>query len=536
MSLIKNGVLILLMCSSVLFSACSSVESTTQDSDIKNSSDEDESSKEAFSQILTSVNTSHLSNNEFNFSTNIDEKLNNDLVFQDKYSSLDGIPTFRGNNYRNAPSFGITNLKHKTLSPSWEFKTSSSTWGGGAGWTGQPAIIRWPKDIREKMNIKDEFKYKDNLTEAIYASLDGNIYFIDIESGMETRDKIHIGNPIKGSVSIDPRGLPLLYVGEGIQEKGAVGFNIYSLIDGSHLFELTGNDSFAPRGWPAFDSSAIINSESDSVIVGGENGLLYIIKLNSKYDKNNNTLSINPKINKYKYDAPGNKGRLGIENSVATYANLAYFADNNGIIQCVDLNTLEPVWYVDGFDDIDASLTLDIIDNTPYVYCGNEVDHQGSKGIVKLKKINGFDGSIVWEKEFECESLIGEKPVNGGLMSTNVIGKNKLNNLVVFSLARYNGFNKGGIIALDKKSGDIVWENIIDNYMWSSPIDIYDKNGNGYIIQGDSIGNLHLIDGVTGKTLNSIELNGNIESSPAVFENTLVVATRNGTIYGIKIK
>lgn len=535
MSLIKNGLLMVLMCSSVLFSACSSLEIEGKNSDINDSSDDDESATEVFAQRLTSINVNHLSDDNFKFNTNLEEDTVEEIIFQNKYSHLEGIPTFRGNNYRNSPSFGISDLKSKTLSTSWEFKTSSSSWGGGAGWTGQPAIIRWPKELREKMNIKDEFKFKDNLTEAIYASLDGNIYFIDVATGKETRDKIHIGNPIKGSVSVDPRGLPLLYVGEGIKEKGPVGFNIYSLIDGSHLFELNGNDSFASRNWPAFDSCAIVNAESDSVIVGGENGLLYIIKLNSNYDNKKNIISINPKINKYNYKTPTSKGRLGIENSVATYANLAYFADNNGIIQCVDLNTLEPVWFIDGYDDIDASLTIDVVDNTPYIYCGNEVDHQGSKGIVKLKKINGLDGSIVWEKEFNCESLVGKKAVNGGLMATNIVGKEDLNNLVIFSLARYDGFNKGGIVALDKKSGELVWETKIDNYMWSSPVDIYDKDGNGYIIQGDSVGNLFLLDGKNGNILNTITLNGNIESSPAVFENTLVVATRNGTIYGINI-
>lgn len=530
----KNMCLILFLFSINLISGCTSNEVLNQDSTVKDLSNDIEST-EVFAEQLTSLDVNYLSNDSFKFKTNLEEDYNEEIVFQNRYTVLEGIPTFRGNHHRNSPSFGISDISTKSLSTLWEFRTSSSSWGGGAGWTGQPAIIRWPKELREKMNIKDEFKYKDNLTEAIYASLDGNIYFIDIETGVETRDKIHIGNPIKGSVSIDPRGLPLLYVGEGIKEKGSVGFNIYSLIDGSHLFELNGNDSFASRNWPAFDSCAIVNAESDSVIVGGENGLLYIIKLNSNYNEEKNIVSINPKTSKYSYSVPNSKGRLGIENSVATYANLAYFADNNGIIQCVDLNTLKPVWFVDGYDDIDATLTLDIVDKVPYVYCGNEVDHQGSKGIVKLKKINGLDGSIVWEKEFACESLVGKKAVNGGLMATNIVGKNKLDDLVIFSLARYDGFNKGGIIALDKKSGDLVWETKIDNYMWSSPVDIYDKGGNGYIIQGDSVGNLHLLDGKSGNILNTITLNGNIESSPAIFENTLVVATRNGTIYGVDI-
>ena len=35
--------------------------------------------------------------------------------------------------------------------------------GGGAGWTGQPAIVKWPKELRESMNIYDEFKGKEDL-------------------------------------------------------------------------------------------------------------------------------------------------------------------------------------------------------------------------------------------------------------------------------------------------------------------------------------------------------------------------------------
>ena len=91
------------------------------------------------------------------------------------------------------------------------------------------------------------------------------------------------------------------------------------------------------------------------------------------------------------------------------------------------------------------------------------------------------------------------------------------------------------MFALNKENGEIIWEKLFDNYMWSSPVDIYDNDGNGYIIQGDSAGYLHLIDGKNGDTKNSVLLNGNIESSPAVFNDILVVATRNGTIYGVKI-
>lgn len=489
--------------------------------------------KEKVIEEVKPVSVSHITNDKFNYKLINAYEKNDKILFQNEYTDIEGVLTFRGNHYRTSPSYGVSDIKQKKVDINWEYLTSSSSWGGGAGWTGQPALVKWPSEIKSKMNVSEEFKKKKDAVEVIYASLDGNVYFLDMETGKETREKIRVGNPIKGSVSIDPRGLPLLYVGEGINENGVVGFNIYSLIDGSQLFELSGSDSDAPRSWPAFDSSAIVSADTDSVIVGGENGILYRIKLNSNYDKKNNTISVKPELSKYTY---GMGSRLGIENSVAAYANLVYFADNSGKIQCVDINTMKPVWIVDGVDDIDATLTVEVENKVPYIYIGNEVDHQGAVGEAKLKKINGVTGEVIWDKAFKCSSLLGPDPVNGGLLSTPAVGKNKISDKVYFSLSRYNGFNKGLLVALNKKTGDIEWEKELDNYAWSSPTDFYDKDGNGYIIQGDSAGRMFLIDGKTGKTLNHVDLNANIEASPAIFNNSIVVASRNSTIYGIEIK
>ncbi len=51
------------------------------------------------------------------------------------------------------------------------------------------------------MNIDDKFKSKENFTEVIYASLDGKVYFLDLETGEKSRSVINVGNPIKGSLS-----------------------------------------------------------------------------------------------------------------------------------------------------------------------------------------------------------------------------------------------------------------------------------------------------------------------------------------------
>ena len=463
---------------------------------------------------------------------NLDENAE-EIIFDDKYSEIEGVLTFRGNNFRSGPSVGELKTKPSSLEKKWSFTTSSSSWGGGAGWTGQPAIVKWTNEQKQVMNLSDELKNDADFVEIIYASLDGNVYFLNSETGEKTRDHIRVGNPIKGSVSIDPRGLPLLYVGEGINESGNFGFNIYSLIDGQKLYEIN-NDPDAPRGWGAFDSSAIVHGKTDSVIIPGENGILYKIKLNTNFDKDNRSITIDPNVTKYIYDK---RGEGGVESSIVTYANLGFFGDNSGYINCVDLNTMMPVWSVSGFDDTDATLSLDIEeDDKVYLYSGNEVDKQGTRGLCKLKKIDALTGEFIWEREFEAESLIGKDPVNGGMLSSPVVGKNKIDNLSIFSISRYDGFNSGLLVALDKKTGETVWKFKLDNYAWSSPVDVYDADGNGYIIQCDSIGNMFILDGKTGKVINKITLDANIEASPAIFNNQIFVATRGGNIYRIDIK
>ena len=75
----------------------------------------------------------------------------------------------------------------------------------------------------------------------------------------------------------------------------------------------------------------------------------------------------------------------------------------------------------------------------------------------------------------------------------------------------------------------------MDNYAWSSPVAVYDKEGTAYIIYGDSVGNMFMVD-FEGNNLSKVNLGSNIEASPAVYENTLVVGTRGGHVCGIKIK
>jgi outer membrane protein assembly factor BamB len=122
------------------------------------------------------------------------------------------------------------------------------------------------------------------------------------------------------------------------------------------------------------------------------------------------------------------------------------------------------------------------------------------------------------------------------VLAAPVVGKNEIKDLVIFNIAKVDTSSSGRLIAFDKVTGEEVWKLNLQYYCWSSPAAIYDQSGKAYLIVCDSVGFMYLIEGRTGKVIDKIFLESNIEGSPAVYENTIVVGTRGQQIYGIKIK
>jgi outer membrane protein assembly factor BamB len=453
------------------------------------------------------------------------------------YNSVEGILSFRGNNYRNTSAYGLADVKEKKLEIVWDnFIGSIDTWTG-VGWTGQPALVKWPEETKAVMNIDPEKKADKDLVEVIYATMDGNIYFLDLKDGKNTRPPINTGFPIKGSVAVDPRGYPLLYSGQGVNSNKGVyadfKFRIFSLIDQKQLYTISGNDPYQYRAWGAFDSCALIDGNTDTLIQAGENGIIYTAKLNTKYNPSEKTISIDPEFTNYRYKTP--YGTLGVENSPVGYKNLLYFTDNSGLLHCLDLNTMTPVWahYVN--DDSDATMVLEeLSENEVYIYTANEIDLQGPGGSSYMRKFNALTGEKIWEKSIRCYY---DKDINGGALASPVLGEMNLSDYIYFNIARTSESPWGGILyCFDKKTGDVVWEKTLGYYCWSSPVAVYDFDQKGYLILCDSGGYMHLIDGKTGETLDKIALNANVEASPAVYENMVVVGTRGQQIFGVRIK
>ena len=458
------------------------------------------------------------------------------MGLSDEYASIEGVTTFRGNNYRDSAAHGNIPNDPEELEIVWSVAISQIDDWGGVGWTGQCAIVRWPEETVRIMNVREE-KQGGPLTEVIYATLDGRIYFLDLYDGQATRPAINIGAPIKGSVTVDPRGYPLLYVGQGIPEVNGhsvdIGTRIFSLIDQSLLFFLDGDDPFAQRSWYAFDAAPLVDGETDTMLQVGENAILYLVKLNTDYDPAAGTISIAPQVDRYVFRS-AISDQPGMENSLAVYDHYGYFIDNSGLLQCVDLNTLTCVWAGDVGDDTDATIVLEEeAGGTVALYTATELEHSASyDNNAYLRKINALTGEMFWRLPVPVYTSESNE---GGSFATPALGKGDLGDLVFAHMTRTP--NDGAtLFAVDKQSGEVIWRVAMGSGGWSSPVCVYDESGKGYVLVGSSSGALRIYDGRTGNIISICDLEGNIEGSPAVFEDMLVVGTRGKRIFGVRIK
>ena len=485
-----------------------------------------------------------------------------------EYSNVAGITTYRGNNFRNTAAFGYIypdGGSVDTLTQVWEYNNTHSRLASsqtfeweGFQLTGQPLVVRWDPQVQASMNLYSDKVSKADLTEVICACLDGYVYFLDIDDGSMTRDPIYVGASVKGTPAVDPRGYPLLYVGQA-DDNGDDGFGmyIYSLVDGTQLYFYDVMDDGAYRmNWGAFDSSPIVDIDSDTLIWPCENGIIYTFTLGTQYTFGGASVMVNPVCTGYKYIFSDTQGRyLGVESSIAVYGNLGYFIDNNSNLICLDLNTFSMQWVFRTSDDSDLSPVLAEENGIPYLYIGTEVDYQGGQGSYSgaayTYKLNALTGAEVWQTSQPCYTYNGQTSDTdqvGGCVGNPIVGRNSISNLVIFSYSCTNDLVSGNrLVAYNRDTGNEVWHYDMNIYTYSSPVDCYDQDGNAYILIGDSLGQIHLVNGQTGERITYIQTSRNLgtsdettggvefQASPVVFNNTMVISTTSGSVFGIRI-
>lgn len=475
-----------------------------------------------------------------------------DMPAPGEYVRYDGgVFTFRGNCFRSNAAFGVANVSVPRLSVLWKseigsLRTDSGT-VYGVGWTGQPAIVKWAKEIREMMNISADKINVKALKEVIFAAQDGKVYFLDLMDGLPTRDPIDIGYPLKGSVAVDTLGRPMIAFGQGISKMpggkiGDIGLYIYSLIDQSKLHFLNGRRSDKQRQYStngAFDGTPLFDRNSDSMIIAGENGLLYTLKLHSEFDfQDKKTISIDPEVTHLQSKGKQNDNTVSIESSVAMYGKYVYMADKYGYLRCVDTDTMTTVWAVDCGDNTDAAIALGFDeDGSLGLYTGNTaMERLRKKQPITLRRLDALTGEEIWAySDIKCTY---DRQERSGLKASPIVGEKSIGHLVIFTL---NMTANGGatMVALDKKTGAEVWRHELAAKTISSPVAVYNEAGDAWVIQGDESGKLTMLNALTGAFATEHDIGGKIEGSPAVYNDILVIGTsskNNSFMYGVRIE
>lgn len=454
-------------------------------------------------------------------------------VYTNLYDDAPGQFTFRGNPRRDARFGGKIKGVPSRVVEVWKYitafdgtATSMGTWGGGTGWTGQPLYVEWPDSMmtrfrNESPGLRDDFTQR----EIIVSSLCGNMYFLNFEKGTESRKPIDVGNPIKGTSSLDPTMNGNVYVGQGIPRTKPVSQIAVNLFRHEVSFR-QGADPKAWRGWVAYDSSPVV--VGGFLFWPGENGTIYKYMIQPDGEITLHTT--------LQYRANGD-GAAGVENSICIYRNYGFFGDNHGDIVCIDLNTMMPLWHYDNHDDIDGSIVCQVEDDVPYLYTGCEVDRQGDRGVCHFIKLNGLDGTLVWEQQIPCHKLImGGKHFDGGLYCTPLLGEGDCDGMIFANICQPGNSGHAQFTAFDTKTGEIIYQTPLRYFSWTSPVAFYNEEGHLYVFTGDSSGNAYLIEGKTGEILFVEHMVNNFESSPVVVGNELVVGSRGQEIYKFRIQ
>ena len=477
-----------------------------------------------------------------------------------------GVLTFRGDNFRRNAAAGTLSAEPLKLSVLWQTEAGSARGINktyyGYEWTGQPVIARWSTEVRTKSNITESKIEKSALKEVIIAGVDGSVRFLDLEDGKFTRNSIRLNYPMKGTPSLDPRGYPFLTVGQLTRKMkgrtaGKIGLRQYNLYSQNELKIIDGLDGKYHRPLNdigSFETSALIDRESDTLIVAGTNGMLYLESLGLSFDYNLGVLTISPSVVAMSSRAKGQKSNalVAVESSLAAYDKYVYYADMGGVLRCVDTNTLRPVWAVDTGDSVMAAVALDLTENRELnLYTANMLNNRKKgNGNVQIRRYDALSGREIWCTDVGVfKSKKDREKDNIGAKASPVIGQNRLVDLVYFTVTglsgdgakklNLNADTPAALIALDKGNGRVVWAYGLGSRSESSPIALYDKTGNGWIIQCEQNGKIHLLDGRTGKLVNSLQVEGEIEASPAAYNNVVVVGTTGkgkAFVYGIEVK
>lgn len=422
-----------------------------------------------------------------------------------------GLLTFRGNRTRTYYGEGPVPRNPRIL---WRFPEEpmcrrseegprAPLWCG-TGWTGQPAVVE-----------------RRGNTWVVFGAYDGAVHFVDAATGTRLLPDFVTGDIIKGSVTVDPDGFPLVYVGS---RDG--NFRIIALDRDvpTELWRLPAR-SVSPILWnDDWDGSALV--VDDYLIEGGENSQWHIVKLNRTYG-GDGLASVRPEV---VFHAPGwddelltdtGDTQVSIESSVALWGDTVYFANSGGLVQGWDIAGLREgrlpsrIFRFWTGDDTDATV---VVDDDGMLYVASEWERRTARAaeVGQIMKLDPHrENPLVWSV-----------PVRDGAVS-GVWATPALHRDIVIVAT-----DEGRLMGIDRHTGAILWAKALPGPTWQSPVVVDDV-----LVQGDCRGVLHAYDlkdsRVDPPELWSMNLGGCIESTPAIWRGRIYVGTRGGFVFAV---
>lgn len=427
--------------------------------------------------------------------------------------AVNGVLTFRGSPSRSYLGKGPLPTRP---SPQWRYpdrpmcSISNDSNGArewcGTGWTGQPAI--WERDGELWM---------------AFGAFDGAVHLLHAETGKPRSEPFQTGDLIKGSLTVDPDGHPLLYVGSRDNLLRVLSWDTGELVE---LWSLDAR-SVTPRLWnDDWDGSPVVLD--DHLLIGGENSNLHVIRLNRSYDAAGRVivapelLAVLPGWDEELRAAVGDN--VSIEGSLTIAHDTAWFANSGGLVQGWDLAPLrsgrqpERVFRYWVGDDVDSTV---LVDPDGFLYVAVEFERNTARSrelgqIIKLDPRQP-DDPVVW-------SLAARDGLNTGVWATPAL----TDDLLIVPTAT------GELLGIDRHDGTVEWTILLPGALWSSPLVVDDV-----LIQADCAGDIHAFDlgnlDDEGRPIERwrVDLEGCIESTPTLWEGRLWVGTRAGFMHMI---
>jgi len=382
---------------------------------------------------------------------------------------------------------------------------STTTEWCGTGWTGQPAVFE-----------------RDGTTWLVFGAYDGAVHFLDAATGRRLLPDFQTGDLIKGSVTVDPDGYPLIYVGSRDNYFRVIAIDRPVATE---LWRLPA-DAVSPVLWnDDWDGAALVLD--DYLFEGGENSQWHAVKLNRAY-RADGLVAVRPEL---VFNAPGWDsellGALGdyevsIEGSLALHGTTLYFANSGGLVQGWDISGLKEgraptrtfrFWTG---DDTDATV---VVDDEGMLYVGTEWERhtERARQVGQILKLDPRrPDPLVWSI---ADQAVVPPQKAAGVWATPAIHRD----LVIVPT------NGGRLLGIDRRTGAVRWTKHLPGPLWQSPVVVDDV-----LLQGDCFGRLHAYDlantAVDPPELWTISLGGCIESTPAVWKGRIYVGTRAGFV------